>query len=123
MSCPFCEIFAKGDYIEIDAELNCILFEPFNPASQGHLLAVPTEHVETAAEDPDALGRAAKAAARYAIRNSLHDFNVIQSNGRAATQGVFHLHVHLVPRIAGDADNSGLSWPWTHDNPQLGRFA
>lgn len=35
--------------------------------------------------------------------------NVIQSNGVAATQTVFHLHVHLVPRWEGDA--MGAIWP------------
>lgn len=35
--------------------------------------------------------------------------NIIQSNGRAATQTVFHLHVHLVPRYKGDS--MGQIWP------------
>ena len=34
--------------------------------------------------------------------------NLITSRGRAATQSVFHLHLHLVPR----ADNDGLALPW-----------
>ena len=35
--------------------------------------------------------------------------NLITSKGREATQSVFHLHVHVVPRAAGD----GLPLPWT----------
>lgn len=35
--------------------------------------------------------------------------NLITSRGGAATQTVFHLHVHVVPREAGD----GLALPWT----------
>lgn len=34
--------------------------------------------------------------------------NVMQSNGRAAWQEVWHAHVHLVPRFEGD----GLVPPW-----------
>jgi histidine triad (HIT) family protein len=37
------------------------------------------------------------------------DANLITSVGSAATQTVFHLHVHVVPRRAGD----GLALPWT----------
>lgn len=28
--------------------------------------------------------------------------NVVQSNGRVGQQDVFHLHIHLLPRFAGD---------------------
>jgi histidine triad (HIT) family protein len=35
--------------------------------------------------------------------------NVIQSNGRAATQTIMHLHVHIVPRWS--EDTLGPIWP------------
>jgi histidine triad (HIT) family protein len=35
--------------------------------------------------------------------------NLITSKGAAATQTVYHLHVHVVPRQGGD----GLPLPWT----------
>jgi histidine triad (HIT) family protein len=35
--------------------------------------------------------------------------NVLQNNGRAAGQAVAHLHVHLIPRWAGDG--LGFHWP------------
>ena len=35
--------------------------------------------------------------------------NVIQSNGSAASQTIFHLHIHLVPRWEGDP--VGRIWP------------
>jgi histidine triad (HIT) family protein len=38
------------------------------------------------------------------------DMNIISSKGPAATQTVFHLHLHLVPRTAGDC----LALPWTN---------
>lgn len=39
----------------------------------------------------------------------LESANFITSAGPAATQSVFHLHVHLVPRFEDD----GLILPWT----------
>jgi histidine triad (HIT) family protein len=36
-------------------------------------------------------------------------FNLITSQGAAATQTVMHLHLHLVPRTDGD----GLKLPWS----------
>jgi histidine triad (HIT) family protein len=38
--------------------------------------------------------------------------NIITSAGSDATQTVFHLHLHVVPRRAGD----GLALPWTGDH-------
>ncbi|CAL9324879.1 HIT family protein [Streptomyces sp. SudanB91_2054] len=35
--------------------------------------------------------------------------NLITSKGEAATQSVFHFHVHVVPRQEGD----GRPLPWT----------
>ena len=34
--------------------------------------------------------------------------NVLQNNGEAAGQTVFHLHVHLIPRYKGDTVN--INW-------------
>ena len=34
--------------------------------------------------------------------------NLITSKGREATQSVFHMHLHLVPRAKDD----GLALPW-----------
>jgi diadenosine tetraphosphate (Ap4A) HIT family hydrolase len=39
---------------------------------------------------------------------------MITSAGPAATQTIKHLHVHYVPRHAGD----GLSLPWTNQNAE-----
>lgn len=72
------------------------------------LLFVPDWH----AEHPDALAvaEAMGAAAAYArdwLPNA--EFNLITSSGRAATQTIDHVHVHLVPRRPGD----GLLLPWS----------
>lgn len=35
-------------------------------------------------------------------------YNVVQNNGEAAGQTVFHFHIHLIPRSVGD--NAGITW-------------
>jgi len=36
--------------------------------------------------------------------------NIGQSNGRAASQEVFHMHVHIIPRFDNDSQG-GLTFP------------
>ena len=68
----------------------------------GHLLVVPRRHVADALEDPELTGRVMAGAAALAASRRLHPCNIMTSAGREATQSVFHLHLHIVPRAAGD---------------------
>ena len=44
--------------------------------------------------------------------------NIVQNNGEAAGQTVFHFHMHIIPRIKGDTVNVG--WvPGTADNDDI----
>lgn len=104
--CPFCAIIAGDAPATFVAHTeDCVAFRPLNPVTPGHLLAVPRRHVVNAIADPELTGRVfAFAASLY-----LAEHNLITSVGKAATQTVPHLHVHLVPRQEGD----GLHLPWT----------
>ena len=35
-------------------------------------------------------------------------YNIVQNNGEAAGQTVFHFHMHLIPRFTGD--HAGITW-------------
>lgn len=105
--CPFCGRIERGEYDYSDA--HSVAFEPLNPVTPGHFLVVPRMHVSHAFESPAAAGRALKFAGYLANRMGLESANFITSAGLAATQTVFHLHVHLVPRFEDD----GLILPWT----------
>jgi histidine triad (HIT) family protein len=119
--CEFCRIIsgeAKGRILYQDE--SSVAFFPLNPATIGHTLVVPRVHVadlfEISRESYKALSFATLSVA-HAIRRALHPegMNVINSAGRAATQSVFHLHVHLVPRWAGDGME--LKWPDVEKSP------
>ncbi len=114
-NCPFCAIVAGDEPAEVVARTDqWVAFYPSEPATLGHTLVVPTNHVPDvwelrAIESVDLAAGVLKIA--HVIREALdpEGLNIVQSNGRVATQTIGHLHVHLVPRMAGDA--MGEIWP------------
>lgn len=106
-NCVFCDRIQDGAY---DYENRfCVAFQPLNPVTPGHFLVIPKRHVASAIEWPAAAGNAMSFAGCLAGQMGLTAANFITSAGSAATQSVFHLHVHIVPRREGD----GLALPWT----------
>jgi histidine triad (HIT) family protein len=112
--CPFCAIIAGTAPATIVREWrDAICIVPLNPVVEGHVLVIPKDHVQTFFSSPDvsviAMRRAAELVHGVERWVNPHDYNIITSAGRAATQTVMHLHVHLVPRVEGD----GLLLPWS----------
>lgn len=103
--CAFCWRIERGEYEETHLP-DIITFEPLSPVTPGHRLFVPRMHVSNAIEGPRQLGRAMTAAALWQSGQA----NYINSYGPDATQSVWHLHVHLVPRTPDD----GLLLPWSN---------
>ena len=107
--CPFCEILAgraPATFVEEWSETIAIV--PLNPVVDGHTLVIPKLHVSDFADDPDVTAATARRAAQLCRDLNLVHANLITSRGREATQSVFHLHLHLVPR----AEDDGLALPW-----------
>lgn len=108
-SCPFCAIVAGLAPATVVARWpDAIAIEPLNPVTDGHTLVIPREHVDGPAEDPMVTGAVFQRAAEYAAAAGL-PFNLLISEGRAATQSIRHAHAHVVPRRFGD----NLPLPWT----------
>jgi histidine triad (HIT) family protein len=106
IACPFCKIIAGLAPATIVREWDdALAIEPLGPVVPGHLLVIPKTHVVDFLADPDVTA----ATFRRAAELGSGDANLITSSGVAATQSVFHLHVHLVPRAEGD----GLALPWS----------
>ena len=89
-------------------------FLDINPFSPGHTLVVPKEQAATldalSDESSAAVGRVLPRISRaiLAVTGAV-DFNVLQNNGEAAFQSVFHVHFHIIPK---PEDGSGLAWPF-----------
>lgn len=113
--CVFCAIArdeAPARIVHRTAET--IAFFPINPATTGHTLIIPRRHVTDFLDaDEETIAAVTATAVRVgrAIREvvSPEGANLITSAGKAATQTVFHLHLHVVPRWAGD--EMGPIWP------------
>jgi histidine triad (HIT) family protein len=105
--CPFCGYAGPSPVL---ADLgSAYVIEPLNPVTPGHLLVITRAHLPDALASPASFGYLAEQAARYAVSQGLGDCNLIVNVGRAATQTIDHLHLHIVPRRPGD----GLRLPWT----------
>ena len=108
-SCVFCDIVAGVEPAAVVERFEtAIVIEPLYPVVDGHLLVIPKLHVPDAVARPTITGQVFALAAIVAARYG--SANLITSVGVPATQSVFHLHVHVVPRVAGD----GLLLPWSH---------
>jgi histidine triad (HIT) family protein len=112
--CLFCRIVAGELPATIVAEdERTVSFMDINPATRGHALVVPRAHaadlLSVDAEDLEAVALAAQRLARRAReRLGAEGINLLNSNGSAAWQTVFHFHVHVIPRYEGDP----LRLPW-----------
>ncbi|MBP5154628.1 MAG: HIT family protein [Lachnospiraceae bacterium] len=109
MSCIFCKI-AAGEIpsatLYEDEDVRVIL--DLGPASRGHALVLPKRHFADVTAMPQRLlGKAMKVAGRIGAAQKkafgYEGFNLIQNNGEAAGQTVFHFHLHVIPRRSGDA--------------------
>ncbi len=82
-------------------------FMDINPASRGHTLVICKEEYADLLTTPAELVAAVAITTRriaQAIVTALQPdgFNIVQNNGTAAGQVVFHYHVHIIPRWQGD---------------------
>ena len=76
---------------------------------------LPKDHFANIYEiDEQTAGEAAAVAKKMAkkISDTLHcdGLNILQNNGEAAGQTVFHYHIHLIPRYQGDEDKIQITW-------------
>ena len=114
MNCILCEISSgqsPASFVyEDELVFGIMSLDQPNPYK---VLVIPRAHIETIYDlSADQAARIFQAAIKIAraIREAsgCDGLNVVQSNGRAGQQDVFHFHLHLVPRF--DGDNIQISW-------------
>lgn len=95
------------------------------PLSPGHTLVIPKEERATLDELSDesaaAIGRVLPRICRAVMRaTGATAYNVLQNNGAAAHQAVFHVHFHVIPKTA-DGRGLGIGWNAGKLDPAAGR--
>lgn len=113
-NCIFCKIASgviPSTTLYEDDQFRVIL--DLGPASRGHALILPKQHYadvcsldETIAAKVLPLGAKIGAAMKKSLGCS--GFNLVQNNGKAAGQTVFHFHMHVIPRY----DNGPVIVSW-----------
>lgn len=105
-NCIFCKI-ANGEIPSntVYEDDFCRVILDLSPAAKGHALILPKDHCKDLTELPEKdCGSALYLAGKIgsAMKKSLDcaGFNVVQNNGEAAGQTVFHFHMHIIPRYA-----------------------
>ena len=112
--CPFCHL--PDDRIERINDEAFVIRDDY-PVSPGHSLVIPRRHVGSffelnAAERASMLKllEATKVELDAALRPD--GYNIGINDGPAAGQTVAHVHMHLIPRFAGDVvdPRGGVRW-------------
>lgn len=114
MQCPFCTLDSSRIIASNDHAV--AILDGF-PVSKGHTLIIPKRHIaslfEATVEEQTALLELL-AQARQQLQDDLKPdgFNIGINDGSAAGQTVMHLHIHLIPRYAGDQPDprGGVRW-------------
>lgn len=106
MFCAIVEGTEDASFVYRDARVAAFL--DIGPVTAGHLMVIPLQHLPSLADIPEDLGAhmfvvASRLAA--AIRRSglpCEGVNLFLADGEAAFQEVFHVHLHVFARWAGD---------------------
>ncbi|MEM7325017.1 MAG: HIT family protein [Actinomycetota bacterium] len=106
--CIFCAIVAgRAPARTVLEDDNTLAFLDINPITPGHTLVIPKRHATDLHDiDPEDMAATARMAKRVADlltdRLGCDGINLLHATGIAAWQTVFHLHIHVLPRTAGD---------------------
>ncbi|MCK1976011.1 HIT family protein [Jeotgalicoccus huakuii] len=113
-------IFEKIIDREIPANIiyeddDVIAFMDAFPVAKGHTLVVPKKVIENIYDLDDETGaKVIKVVTKVAnaVKEAFNPdgLNVAQNNGAYASQSVFHLHFHIIPRYKETHDGFGYKW-------------
>jgi histidine triad (HIT) family protein len=108
VDCIFCKIASKREPASVVYEdKKIIAFMDIRPVNVGHALVISKKHYKDLLEMPEKevaylFSKVKKIAVKIKKMTGADGISIIQSNGKAALQDVFHIHVHIIPRFGKD---------------------
>ncbi|MBV6446044.1 MAG: Protein hit [Ignavibacteriaceae bacterium] len=129
MNCIFCDIIKNEDHdgmIYSDPEV--VSFLDIRPLNLGHTLVVPVEHHTDFREMPPEsmqhfFAKVQQIALAVEKATGADGFNIICNTGEAASQTIFHLHYHIIPRFRGDNVFRRLEFKQYNSETEMRSFA
>jgi len=114
-NCIFCMI-VNGDIpsTKLYEDEDFIVIMDIGPANKGHAILIAKEHAANLFEmKEETLAKVLPVVKKVggAIMKTLgcDGMNILQNNGKASGQTVFHYHMHMIPRY--DNDTVNVNWP------------
>lgn len=121
--CLFCRLVAgEIPSARVHEDALTLAFMDIGQVNPGHVLVATRRHAATLLDiTPQEAAAVLQTAQRVAgAVQQVFDppgITLLQANGREGDQTVFHFHMHVVPRHAGDG--IALSWPRKNPDPAL----
>ena len=114
--CLFCRIITgEAPSYRIYEDDTSMAFLDISPFHRGHTLIIPRRHVPDGTTDPAVWTDVAQGIITVTdlvkAKLGAAGANILSNSGVVAGQGVFHFHVHIIPRYLDNPGMSGLSKP------------
>ncbi len=112
--CVFCKIRdGQIPSLKVYEDEHTLCIMDINPLTRGHCLVLTKSHAPTIwdadlADLQAAIATAKRVAEALKAAVQPDGLNMLQANGAAAFQSVFHYHLHLIPRW--NNDGKGFDW-------------
>jgi len=114
-NCIFCKI-VNGEIpaAKVFENEHVLAFLDISQVTKGHTLIIPKKHYENVFElDEETAAAIFKEVPKVAnaLKTTFEPLglNLLQNNGKAADQSVFHFHIHLLPRY-DEGDGFSSNW-------------
>lgn len=124
-NCIFCKIINNEiSSISLYEDDDFKVIMDISPATKGHAVLIPKKHFTNLFEMDEETAKkvfivVAKVGKAMKEELKCDGLNILQNNGEAAGQTVFHFHIHLIPRYQGDS----VQMTWGHESYKDGEAA